>query len=125
MAKHAPLLFPAIGRSGETTIFNAGEKVVPLQRNLFKDGLIILNNQVESATLSSKKTKHQIKMGLSGFPYFCLWTKEKEALDFLCLEPFYGLPDVVDQKQELSRKTGNSHTAPNEEEILSGRLTVK
>ena len=112
-------------RSGEKIRFNDGAKVLPLTRKIFEAGLIILNNQIDSVTLNSKSSKHQIKMEKADFPYFCLWTKEDEDLAFLCLEPFYGLPDVIDQSQELNQKEGNIHLAAKSEKTLSCTLTFE
>lgn len=112
-------------RSGKKHVFNDGSKVLPLTRKIFESGLIILNNQIDQVILRSQKSAHQVKMELSDFPYFCLWTKEDENLDFICLEPFCGLPDVIDQTQEISRKEGNLHLAPKSEQVLRCTLTFE
>lgn len=112
-------------RSGKKHLFNDGAKVLPLTRKIFESGLIILNNQIDQVILRSEKSAHQVKMALKGFPYFCLWTKEDEDLNFICLEPFCGLPDVIDQSQEISHKEGNAHLAPKSEHSLTCTLTFE
>lgn len=109
-------------RSGAKLEFNQSATVLPLTRELFADGLIILDNHMQTVTLSSVKTERQVKMELADFPYFCLWTKEDEDLGFICLEPFYGLPDILDQKQELKQKEGNLHIAPQAQKDLTCNL---
>ncbi len=111
-------------RTGKKIRLDEGVKSFPLTRKLFKDGLIILNNRMDSVTLKSTKTAHQINMDCSDFPYFCLWTKEDEALDFLCLEPFYGLPDIIGQTQELYQKEGNIELEAGSEKTLHCSMTL-
>lgn len=62
-------------------------------------------------------------MKMTGFPYLCLWTKEDENLSYLCIEPFQGLPDILNQKQELLQKEGNISLKSNESKTYEVELT--
>lgn len=111
-------------RTGKVLPFaEAGKKEVQLNHPMFAKGLIVFNNDIKSAVLDSPKTVHSIKMDLADFPYFCIWTKEDLDCPFLCLEPFAGLPDVAEQKQELSEKEGNRKLAPKTDVTLNCNVT--
>jgi len=92
-------------RTGRLVDFGAANFV--LTREMFAAGLVILDNDISQVKLFSEKNDLAVTMDLADFPYLCLWTKEDADLPYLCIEPFQGLPDIVDQKQELLEKEGN------------------
>lgn len=80
-----------------------------LNHHIFDEGLVILADKVDAVKLQGPS--YAVGMDLSDFPHLCLWTKEDEELPLLCLEPFFGLPDKIDEKQELANKEGNDRLA--------------
>lgn len=111
-------------RTGKLLPFmGENEKVLQLSHQTFEKGLIVFNNAIDSVQLSSGKTNHSITMYLEDFPYFCIWTKEEPDCPFLCLEPFCGLPDIVNEKQELAEKEGNRKLAAKEQATLKCSVT--
>lgn len=91
-------------RSGKLLDFKPG-KQFHLDRATFAAGLVILDNRIDKVSLTGQDYK--VEMDTANFPYLCLWTKEDMPLPYLCLEPFQGLPDEIDEKQELLEKEGN------------------
>lgn len=91
-------------RSGKVIDF-AEKNGFSLKRSLFQDGLIIFDNEINEVNLGS--SKHNINIEMSSFSNLCIWTKEDMELPYLCIEPFYGLPDKINTKQELLTKEGN------------------
>ena len=73
--------------------------------------------------LFSQETDYQMTVKMADFPYLCLWTKEDENLSYLCIEPFQGLPDILNQKQELLQKEGNISLKSNESKTYEVELT--
>lgn len=81
---------------------------IPLNHEMFEDGLIIIENDgISSIKVTSPKTEHSIDVTLNDFRYVCLWTKEGANAPFLCIEPFQGLPDISGQESDLLTKEGN------------------
>lgn len=94
-------------RSGKLLDLAQNASHLPLERSFFEKGLVILNNDIQKVQLASEESGLNLTVELADFPYLCLWTKEDMDLPYLCIEPFQGLPDVVNQKQELLEKEGN------------------
>jgi galactose mutarotase-like enzyme len=93
-------------RLAEKQTVHLQEKIMPLTTSLFdKDALVLEKNQVDSVSLCSRKSSHQIKMECEGWPYFGIWTK-KDCNEFICLEPWFGIADSVRTDQKLSKKEG-------------------
>lgn len=112
-------------RSG--SLKTAGKVVSELQltRPFFEEGLVILENDIESVKLSSNSSSYAIKVNMEDFPYLCLWTKEDMDLPYLCIEPFQGLPDIIDQEQELLEKEGNVKLAAGKSADYQVQLTFE
>lgn len=109
------VMTPMPHRSGVAHSFKTVKGKVQLTRELFKDGLIVFDNpDITSVTLSSSKSAHSVTVDTHEFPYFCLWTQDKAAAKFVCLEPFYGIPDKAGKSAELLEKEGNC--------VLAGRV---
>lgn len=109
-------------RSGKIIEINKAVSNFPLEREFFKKGLVIFDNKIEKVKLFSQETDYQMTMKMTDFPYLCLWTKEDENLSYLCIEPFQGLPDVINQKQELLQKEGNISLKSNESKTYEVEL---
>jgi galactose mutarotase-like enzyme len=94
--------------------FIIGNKVLPLSEGLFlKDALILkdLNSKkVHLGRLDENGPK--IEVSFPGFPYLGLW-KKKDA-PFVCIEPWFGLPDHRDKETDLFHKEGVIILPPSE-----------
>lgn len=94
-------------RSGKVVDFVESGSTFKLNRKIFEKGLVIFDEDIDEVRLFSKE--HQVGVIMNDFSNLCIWTKEDTELPFLCIEPFYGLPDQVNKMQELTNKTGNYH----------------
>ena len=94
-----------------------------LSHRIFDDGLVILKDKVDAVRLQGRR--YAVSMDLHDFSHLCLWTKEDMELPFLCLEPFYGLPDRIDEVQELADKEGNDRLAAHAEKTYQCKLTFE
>lgn len=80
-------------------------QVIPLAKTLFyKDALVFKHWQASKIALHSQKTSRGLEMDFAGFPYFGIWAAPNA--DFVCLEPWCGIADSVDTKQQLIEKEG-------------------
>lgn len=98
---------------------------LPLNYQMFDDGLIIIENDgINEVKIVSSKTKHTIKLDLEDFRYLTLWTKEGATAPFLCLEPFNGLPDVYGDLRDIMHKEGNTTIQSSENKLYSYKITL-
>lgn len=82
------------------------DNVLPLERELFKDGAVNLDNlQSRKVTLQSKKNQHGVTLSFEDFPYLVLWTSH-ETSPFIALEPWSGLSTYDDESDNFEQKKG-------------------
>ena len=83
--------------------------------NLFEnDALVFENAQINQVAIISSKTNKGVEVQCNNWPYFGIWSK-KGSNNFICLEPWQGIADDMDSKQELTTKKGIIHLNPKEE----------
>lgn len=103
--------------SSERHFFEGGlilEKTAPafdscrhiyLRLNLFEQGVLIFKN-LRSRVVSIRNGRNPRSVSLvTGAPYLGVWAKPGRC-PFVCLEPWYGLPDSPNATGELSQKEG-------------------
>lgn len=88
-----------------------GDKIDKLQigYQLFeKDTVIFEDIKKKMISLKSKNHNKEIRIKFDDFPYLAIWSKRKPngLHPFVCIEPWYGLPDFNDGPYELSQKPG-------------------
>lgn len=77
---------------------------IPVSKELFGNGVIILENlENKEITIGSYKNSHCVTMSFEDFPYLAIWSKI-EGAPFICIEPWFGLPDAVGLSRELKNK---------------------
>lgn len=113
--------------NGEVKPFKALSKgKLKLDHEVFRNGLIILDaDDINSVTLQSSQTPHQISLDVHEFPYLCLWTKEQMDAPFICIEPFHGLPDIAGEVGTLEEKQGMIILPPNHSNTTTFTMSFK
>lgn len=82
-----------------------------LTENLFnEDALIFENIKTDWVKLRRKKDKRGIVVKFTDFPHLALWAKP--GADYVCIEPWLGLPDREDESVNLTRKSTFKHLEP-------------
>ncbi|GHU38425.1 aldose 1-epimerase [Bacilli bacterium] len=120
------VMTPMAHRNGASHSFEMHQGELPLTRELFKDGLIVFDNpEITSVTLSSPRSAHSVTVDTRDFPYLCLWTQDKPEARFVCLEPFYGLPDIIGKSSELLEKEGNCVLGAHAEKEIKTTFTLR
>lgn len=90
--------------SSQTKILETGNKVVPLNYELFKnDALIFKTLQSKSLTILNN-SKPYVKVDYYDFPSLGIWTKENAP--FVCIEPWLGYSDTNENSGDLYQKEG-------------------
>jgi galactose mutarotase-like enzyme len=78
--------------------------VLPLSESLFdKDALIFANLDCDWVRLRKKKDEKGIIVRFKGYPHLALWSKP--AADYVCIEPWLGLPELEKESLDITQKT--------------------
>ncbi|MBU3161000.1 aldose 1-epimerase family protein [Clostridium frigoris] len=79
---------------------------IDVSKELFENDVIVLENlKNKEITLGTDKNDHKVTVSFEDFPYFATWTKPTGA-PFICIEPWFGLPDSAGLSVELKNKKG-------------------
>ena len=98
------LLQNGLTTDGTETI-NLDNKTLPLQPSIFyKDAIVLKDITSNEIDLKTDKDTHGLKFKFNEFPYFGIWAA-KDA-PFICLEPWCGVADNINDDQQLKNKEG-------------------
>lgn len=79
------------------------EGILPLSNTLFnQDALIISDIECDWIRLRKKNEKKGIVVRFKDYPHLALWSKP--FADYVCIEPWLGLPDREDESTDLTQK---------------------
>jgi galactose mutarotase-like enzyme len=102
-----PLASSTLGASGllslhKRKIASTGG-ILPLSDTLFnEDALIFPNIACDWVRLRKKKEKKGIIVRFKDYPHLALWSKP--SADYICIEPWLGLPDQEDESLDIMQK---------------------
>ncbi len=89
------------------------EGVLTLSDVLFnEDALIFSNIACDWVRLRKKNEKKGIVVRFKDYPHLALWSKPKA--DYICIEPWLGLPDYEDESLDLTQKETYKIIQPND-----------
>ncbi len=78
---------------------------LPLKKSYFAvDALVFTDVNSRKVTLKNNITKEEMAVEFGGFDYLILWTKPSG--EYICIEPWCGIPDFVDSDYSLEHKRG-------------------
>lgn len=85
------------------TILN-NKNILPLEYDLFnQDTLVFENINSDSLYIMDRDEEENLKITIEKFPYVTLWSPKAP---FICIEPWYGIPDFIDSKNKIEDKIG-------------------
>ncbi|WP_164919076.1 aldose 1-epimerase family protein [Caproiciproducens sp. NJN-50] len=91
--------------TGKTEPFLQNERNVGLFASCFPGTCILENFRSRSLELQDRRAGKSIQVGIAGFPYLAIWISH-EARPFVCIEPWYGIPDEKEAEGDFRRKKG-------------------
>ena len=101
------------------------DNIISLSEELFKeDALVFKNLKSDSITLKSRKGNKSVMMKFAGFPYYGIWSKPEGGAPFICLEPWHGVADKIDDKKDFSQKEGINLLTPGETFACQYSITI-
>ena len=93
-------------------------KLLSLSDTLFdEDALIFPNINCDWVRLRKKDETRGVVVRFPDYPNLALWSKPKA--DYVCIEPWFGLPDREEESVDLSRKPTYKPIDPNAEFFIA------
>ena len=107
---------------GRMANYMKGSSTLSLSKELFKEDAIILEGIKSSGIVfRSDNSDKSVALEFGKVPYLGLWSPKKEG-SFICIEPWFGLPDAHDTKGDLRSKVGMIRL--NKKESFSWNCTI-
>ena len=120
------LIAGADGNSPVTKPYGEAETgFVPVTSAGYGNGHLFTNNGSNWVGLKNKKTGSIIKIQTTGFPYVMIWQNTAGAPQFVCIEPWHGLPDAENTDHLWQNKTGMNEIAAGTEFVSEQNITVE
>lgn len=95
-----------------------GEKeagTIPVTEKGFGNGHLFTNFKSEWVGLKNLKTGDITKISTKGFPYCMIWQNTAGSPQFVCIEPWHGIPDAENTDHDWAHKIGMNELSPGEE----------
>ncbi|GMQ64440.1 aldose 1-epimerase family protein [Vallitalea maricola] len=90
----------------ESIAFLENERIIPMTKDIFNKGaIILLDVESNSLSLKSKKSSREVCVEYDGFPYLGIWGQPDNS-PFVCIEPWYGVADFEDTDKQYKTKKG-------------------
>ena len=84
----------------------SNSRQISLNRTIFDKGPFIFKNPKSTEVhIKNSKNSKEIIVSTGPVPYLGIWSKPNGA-PFLCIEPWFGLPDNIDGDQDFENKEG-------------------
>lgn len=110
----------------DSALFLNHQQSIAISNELFETGAIILKNLRSSwVGLQRPDGTLYLKMHRAQFPYLAIWTQAREGANFICLEPWSGLPGSRESLQQISDKEGAVLLAPGGQHALMYEMEVE
>lgn len=100
------------------------EKVITITEDVFnEDALILSNFKSEYITLESDNHSRKVIFSLGDAPYLGIWAKP--GAPYVCIEPWCGVNDSTEKKNDFSEKDGINRIEAESEFIYSWKAQFK
>lgn len=100
---------------------------LPITPRIFKDDALIYSN-IDKVSICCTKNKHSIDVYLPNFPFVGIWSpyyKDNDSIaPFICIEPWYGIADMIDTNSQYINKFGINKIAIKEEFVSSYKIAI-
>jgi galactose mutarotase-like enzyme len=92
--------------------------ILPLSDTLFnEDALIFSGIECDWVRLRKKKEQKGIVVRYKDYPNLALWSKPRA--DYICIEPWLGLPDLEDESLDITKKSTYKTIEPNTKFLIA------
>ncbi|WP_073508210.1 aldose 1-epimerase family protein [Streptobacillus notomytis] len=80
------------------------------EENFKEDAIVFKNTNSSSVYLKSRSTNKEVKVTFKDFPYIAFWKMSNAP--FVCIEPWFGITDIVGASKDITLKEGIQKLAP-------------
>lgn len=117
-----------LGRSGllshNRSKIQSDGAILPLSDTLFnEDALIFSNIECDWVRLRKRDETKGVVVKFTGYPHLALWSKP--SADYICIEPWLGLPDLEDESIDLTKKPTYKTIEPNSEFLIAIETVIE
>lgn len=106
----------------EFPLINDSQKLA-LSHELFeRDAKIFTELNSSEVSLKSKKSKTRLSVNFDDFPFLGIWAKPNG--NFVCIEPWAGLPDYENSDKDFKKKAGNINLTPGNTHYASYTIQI-
>ncbi|MBR5155979.1 MAG: aldose 1-epimerase family protein [Clostridia bacterium] len=109
----------------EYKTINVGKNTheLPLKYEYFAvDALVFLNLKSRKVALKNRATGDMVEVDFNGADYLLLWTKP--GANYICIEPWSGVPDFVDSDCDITHKKGITKLSANDTYVKKHSISV-
>ncbi|CAM3117344.1 aldose 1-epimerase family protein [Streptobacillus ratti] len=86
-------------------------RIINITEDNFKeDAIAFKNTNSSSVYLKSRSTSKEVKVTFENFPYIAFWKMSNAP--FICIEPWFGITDIVGASKDITLKEGIQRLAP-------------
>lgn len=93
--------------------FFTDKNIIKLNKDSFKNDAIILSKMKSKSVTLKEGDKKIVKFNFDGFNYLGVWSQS--GAPFVCLEPWYNVPDFIDSSIEFNEKKDTVKLPPSQE----------
>lgn len=98
---------------------------IQLTDHLFdNDSICFTDLTADTLSIREKETGHSIKVGIKGYPYVLIWSKDTPKVRFVCIEPWRTVNDVKGSDCDWNTKPCAACLKPGEEYSTEIKITV-
>ena len=99
------------------------EGVIPLSEAGFGNGHLFTSFTSEWVGLRNNKDDSLVKVNTKGYPYVMIWQNAGEP-NFVCIEPWYGMPDPEESDHDWAKKPGLLSLEPGKTFTADQSITI-
>lgn len=105
-----------------TTVLNDETDIVITNDIFSEDALILSGMKSDTITLKSDKHSRQVRFDISDAKYLGIWAKP--GAPYVCIEPWQGINDSTEKKDDLSQKRGIVELGENKVYMFSWEASI-
>ena len=98
---------------------------IPVTSSGFGNGHLFMNISSNWVGLRNKKDGSIIKIQTKGFPYCMIWQNTAGSPQFVCIEPWHGLPDAENTDHQWQNKIALNELLPGKEFVCEQNIWVE
>lgn len=99
------------------------DEIALTHKHFKKDAMLFQCHNRMSLVLESRSKGVKITLNPTSIPYVALWSTYPVKSEFVCIEPWVGLPDDTTSDQQLTNKFGILSVAPKQIQINDYSIT--